>query len=86
MSLNIRAAALAGLIPTTMFVADVQPAESSPPVNSWREANDLVRHIGGWQAYAHEAQAGSPAGSASSSSSARPASGTAGGNEGHLEP
>jgi hypothetical protein len=33
------------------------------PVQSWREANDLVGHIGGWQAYAREGQGGPPAGS-----------------------
>ena len=34
------------------------------PVQSWREANDLVGHIGGWQAYAREGQGGPSAGSA----------------------
>ena len=29
---------------------------SDQPVVSWREANDLVGRIGGWQAYAREAQ------------------------------
>ena len=33
------------------------------PVQSWREANDLVGQIGGWQAYAREGQGGPPAGS-----------------------
>ena len=28
------------------------------PVTSWREANDLVGRIGGWQAYAREGQRG----------------------------
>ena len=28
------------------------------PVGNWRQANDLVRQIGGWQAYAREAQGG----------------------------
>ncbi len=31
------------------------------PVGSWREANDLVGRIGGWQAYAREAQTVEPA-------------------------
>ena len=31
------------------------------PVQSWREANDLVGQIGGWQAYAREGQGGPPA-------------------------
>src|SRR5437016_1102063 len=33
---------------------------SEQPVVSWREANDLVGRIGGWQAYAREGQ-GEPA-------------------------
>lgn len=33
------------------------------PVQPWREANDLVGQIGGWQAYAREGQGGPPAGS-----------------------
>jgi len=41
------------------------------PVQSWREANELVGQIGGWQAYAREGQGGTPAGSG-------PASGPAG--------
>lgn len=28
------------------------------PVSSWRQANDLVLQIGGWQTYAREGQAG----------------------------
>ena len=31
------------------------------PVESWREANDRVGRIGGWRAYAKEAQMGEPA-------------------------
>ena len=31
------------------------------PVESWREANDRVGRIGGWRAYAKEAQMGQPA-------------------------
>ena len=34
------------------------------PVVSWRESNDLVGRIGGWQSYAREGQGGPPAGSA----------------------
>lgn len=29
---------------------------SDEPVGSWRQANDTVRQIGGWQAYARESQ------------------------------
>lgn len=32
------------------------------PVVSWRESNDLVRRIGGWQSYAREGQGGPAAG------------------------
>ena len=32
------------------------------PIQSWREANDLVGQIGGWQAYAREGQGGPSAG------------------------
>ena len=32
------------------------------PVVSWREANDLVGRIGGWQAYAREGQGGAAGG------------------------
>lgn len=31
------------------------------PVESWREANDLVGRIGGWRSYAREIQTGVPA-------------------------
>lgn len=34
-------------------------------VGSWREANDLVGRIGGWQAYARESAGGPPADAAS---------------------
>jgi hypothetical protein len=55
---------------------------NDPPVVSWREANDLVGRIGGWQAYAREVQGGTtekpaatPAPAASAASGARPHSG-----------
>lgn len=40
--------------------------EQAPPL-SWREANDNVRAIGGWRAYAREANAPEPAASAPAS-------------------
>jgi hypothetical protein len=49
------------------------------PVGSWRQANDIVGHIGGWQAYAREGQGGPVAGSASAPDNA----GAASGLEGH---
>ena len=51
------------------------------PVQSWREANDLVGHIGGWQASAREGQGGPLAGSGpggSDTASAPPMSGMPG--------
>jgi hypothetical protein len=39
-------------------------AHAEQPVTPWRDANDLVGRIGGWQAYAREA-AGTPAPAAS---------------------
>ncbi len=54
------------------------------PVQSWREANDNVGRIGGWQAYAREAQAASSAPPASPAAPAAPSSGApAGGHTGH---
>lgn len=40
------------------------------PLTPWREANDVVRRVGGWQAYAREAQ--SAASGADSAPSASP--------------
>jgi len=40
------------------------------PSLAWREANDTVERIGGWRAYAREAQAPAPAAPASSPKSA----------------
>ena len=34
------------------------------PVLRWRESNDVVGRIGGWQAYSREGQGGAPAGAA----------------------
>jgi len=39
------------------------------PLMSWREANDIVGRIGGWQAYAREGQGGPVAGSAAPAAS-----------------
>ena len=38
-------------------------AYAEQPVQSWRESNDVVGRIGGWQAYAREGQGGPVAGS-----------------------
>lgn len=39
---------------------------ADPAPRPWREANDTVARIGGWQTYAREAQAASPAAGAAS--------------------
>lgn len=56
---------------------------SDEPVGSWRQANDTVRQIGGWQEYARESQ--SPQGTAPSPKpepEVRPAT-SAGSHSGH---
>lgn len=45
---------------------------SEQPVGSWRQANDLVRQIGGWQAYAREGQGEPPASATSGAAVAQP--------------
>ncbi len=42
------------------------------PVLSWRESNDLVGRIGGWQSYAREGQAGATAGATEAPASSTP--------------
>lgn len=54
---------------------DGYPPFNDPPAVSWREANDTVGRIGGWRAYAREAQ-GAPAQPASPAAS-QPASAAA---------
>lgn len=46
--------------PVYRSVFDGYRGFTNQPVVSWRESNDLVSRIGGWQAYAREAQ-GAPA-------------------------
>ena len=48
-----------------------QPFTDSKPV-PWREANDNVGRIGGWRAYANEAQGTAPAGQGPHSGHAKP--------------
>jgi len=45
-------------------LADYKGLASEPPPLTWREANEAVLRIGGWRAYAREAQAPAPAASA----------------------
>ena len=60
------------------------------PVGSWREANDRVGRIGGWRAYAREAQGGDAAsapGDRRPEAPAHAASGAGkGGHAGHGKP
>ncbi len=49
----------------------------------WREANDTVRRIGGWRAYAREAQQPEPAPSAPAPALAKPDSGAMPMPQGH---
>ena len=56
------------------------------PVTSWKGSNDLVGRIGGWQAYAREAQGQGLAASAAARPGATPASRPASGHVGHGKP
>lgn len=49
------------------------------PIASWRESNDTVGRIGGWRAYAREAQGDEPAQAAPGGGSAQPAAAPSGG-------
>ncbi|MCE9657961.1 MAG: hypothetical protein K8R60_05335 [Burkholderiales bacterium] len=50
--------------PTYRSAFDGYRRYQDQPVGSWRQANERVGRIGGWQAYAREAQASGPAASA----------------------
>ena len=53
-----------------------KPLSAETPPLSWREANDTVERIGGWRAYAREANApaaSAPAAPASAPRASRPA-------------
>jgi len=54
-----------------------------PPRVAWREANDTVGRIGGWQAYARESPAAPAAGQAAP---APPPASAAGAHAGHRQP
>jgi hypothetical protein len=53
------------------------------PVRAWRETNDTVGRIGGWKAYAREAQSGDARASAPASPSAPAAPATGGAHADH---
>jgi hypothetical protein len=52
----------------------------------WREANDLVGRIGGWQAYTREGQGGAPATPPQASSAPATPASAAGGHSGPKHP
>jgi hypothetical protein len=56
-------------------------AYGEEPLQSWREANERVRSIGGWQAYAREAQGAAAAAPAKAGSAPH-----TGGHSGHKKP
>ena len=60
------------------------------PVGSWREANDRVGRIGGWRAYAREAQGGGAASAPGNRPPAAPPGSASGahqdGHAGHAKP
>ncbi len=66
-------AATAPLVHRSAFTGYKKLAAESPPV-AWREANDAVERIGGWRAYAREANAAAsaPASPASAPATASP--------------
>ncbi|MBY0365788.1 hypothetical protein [Pelomonas aquatica] len=53
--------AASGALATYRSAFEGYRAFTEQPVTNWRQSNDLVRQIGGWQAYAQEAQGGDPA-------------------------
>jgi hypothetical protein len=55
-------AATAPLVYRSPLVGYKKLAAEPPPV-AWRQANEAVERIGGWRAYAREAQASEPAAS-----------------------
>lgn len=54
-------------------LSNYKPLGADAPALSWREANEAVERIGGWRAYAREAQA-QAASAPASAASAAPAS------------
>jgi hypothetical protein len=65
-------AATAPLVYRSAFTGYKKLAAESPPL-AWREANDAVERIGGWRAYAREANAPATSSPASVASAPAPA-------------
>lgn len=73
------ASAMRGAQVTYRSAFDGYRRYADQPVESWNKANDTVRQIGGWQAYAREAQAVEGASQSSKKEAQeRPASPTSG--------
>ncbi len=64
-------AATTPLVYRSAFTGYKRLAAESPPL-AWRDANDAVERIGGWRAYAREANAATPAPSPSSAPASAP--------------
>lgn len=69
----------AARVPPVVYVSPLPGAAAATPqrVGSWRDANDLTGRIGGWRAYAREAQdrgSGAAVPGAAPAASAAPAS------------
>jgi len=81
------ASAASAAAPTYRSAFDGYRAYGEQPVMPWRQANDLVRQIGGWQAYAREGQGKEPADSTATPTAAGaskpPASAASGNHAGH---
>ena len=66
-------AAAAPLVYRSAFTGYKKLAAEPPPV-AWREANDAVERIGGWRAYAREANAAASAPASAPATASPPAS------------
>jgi hypothetical protein len=66
-------AATAPLVYRSPLAGYKKLAAEAPPV-AWRDANDAVERIGGWRAYAREANAAASAPAAASTPTSAPAS------------
>jgi hypothetical protein len=60
-------------VPAVVYASSFAASKAAvdPPAPSWREANDTVARIGGWRAYAREAQQPDPAPSAPAAAPAK---------------
>ena len=94
MSVSARASGAAAAAPYRSAFENYRGWEEQPVV-SWRQANDLVGRIGGWQTYAREGQGGEPGPAtgpdtaqprSASAAGAAPSSSASGAHSGHRKP